>query len=229
MPLMSAKGYRRYKRGHKYSKRFSSSLTKKIKQVVNSQAEKKYIYSQETGTSVSNASPFHECISLMAEGDDYLNRTGLKCGIKKVEVNFYVTIAAAQSVTIPIRLMVYRAKGDEFGALPNLGEVFDNSQAVAQTTAAVLEPLALPGHESEYRKLFDKTVMLGPAVGNMTSRVIKFSKTFSSPLPLKWDLTSAAIGAITSGHLFVVAKSTDAAGAAAPVIHYMSRVTVVDY
>lgn len=213
----------------RFGKKNRKTFAKRVKQVLNTACEKKYIYSQETGTSVSNAAPFSECITLAAEGSDYVNRVGYKVGIKRVEVNFYVTISAAQSVTIPIRLMVFRAKGDEFGALPTLGEILDNTNAVAQTTAACLEPLDVPGHEGEYRKLFDKVVMLGPATGNVTSRVIKFRKTFSSPLPLKWDLTTGAIGAITSGHCFVIAKSPDAAGAAAPVLHYMSRVTVVDY
>lgn len=228
MPRLSKLSHlrRRQRAGKRITRR---TLPRLVKQIVARQAEHKYIYNSETGTTVSNGAPFSECITLSAEGDDFFNREGIKFGIIGVEVNFYVTISAAQGLTQPIRLIVYRAKGDEFGALPTQSEVLDNSQAVAATTAAVLEPWALPGHEGEYRKLFDRVVMLGPAGGSQTAKVLRFKKSFKTPLPLKYDNTSAAIGSIVSGHVFILAKSTDAAGANAPVLHYMSRVTVVDY
>lgn len=221
------KGARRFRRNMR--RRLSpKSLTKKIKRVINNQAETKFIYNNEPGTAVSNAANLHECLTLCAEGDDYNNRTGNKIGIKKLEIAFLATIPTGQTNAVPLRVMVYRAKGDEFGALPNVGEVLDNSEAVAVTTANALQPWAAPGHKHEYTKLYDRTVMLGP---NPIDRghVLRFSKVFKSPLPVQYDLASAAIGAITSGHLFVLAMTTEAAGANAPVLHYMSRVSIVDY
>lgn len=211
----------RRRRGAKFGRKFAKAVTA----VVDKKAETKYCYGYAIDSAVTSSANMHECLSLIAEGDTYSNRNGQRIRLKYLEVAVQLKLPSAQTDCVPVRVILYRSSGNEFGALPDDTDIVDNTDGIAAATWRPLGPHVLPGNEKQYHVYYDKTIMLGPNPIDR-SKVLHIKRKLPGLITM-FDGASAAIGDATTGHLFLLVMGT--VDTNNPTCSYMSRIKFVDY
>ncbi len=133
-------------------------------------------------------------ISAIAQGDQSLNREGLKINLQSIQLKAVYTKSANQDHDL-CRLMIFTDRKNQ-GALPNVVDVLETANY-----------LAFKEHDetNRFRIFYDKMIPVNETAGTTTkAHFLTYYKKFTSPVKIHYQGTSANIGDASNNALFIL-------------------------
>lgn len=165
------------------------------------------------GTLGITSTPDSQCISLIAQGDDDINRTGNSIAMRSIIFNALLNSNFASVPVNNVLIQLVYAPWDCNGGNVNFGDVMDTNDITSNRNMDTTE---------KYKVLWRERYTLTES-GRESIMINKYKKMNK---PCKFDLTTGVIAACTSGHYFLQMLSTQATDE--PTITYNCRVRFTD-
>lgn len=212
-----------YKRIMPVRRRRKPLTVKKVKEIINDEAESGYKDTNSTiNTAVVNDSKT-EAISLIAVGNDIVSRKGSRIELNSIQLKGYVDGNQNAERDTIVRILIWSADDCK-------GEVPDFAPTDVLVADSV-ERMRDVNHMSAYKVYFDKMFTL-PMRTIETSHVIPtqvvtWYRLFKTPIKIRYTADTAVIGSC-SENAFFITLMTNQALAQAPSFTYSTRLRFKD-
>lgn len=224
-PLKSRqlRSIRNYEARKRRRRPFTPLQTQVIKKIIDKKAEQKYIDTElDAIHGWYGATAQQQCITLCAQGDTDVTRTGNNILVHSMQMNTVLRGDPLCTSDVLCRIIIYRAL-DCNGANPTATEVLN---------AVDVKAFRNKTYMGDYRVLYDRIKLLPQgsisSQANTPFRSVKYYKRFKKPLKVTYDDTSALIGSCERNHLFVMLISSWGADAYSPICDSYFRVRFTD-
>lgn len=179
-------------------------FVKRVKKIVSGQAELKTHDTSVSNNTAVGGTSFIQPLTLIAQGDDFDEREGLEIYIQSVQIIGRILGDSDVGKPTTIRLVLFQAKKQLDGVIPTVLQLY-----VSDSVRSLRSHL----NRTDFRVLWDSYANITDwhdTATHQAEMLVKYYKKFKKPLKATYNTTTGVIGAVDTGHLFLLMQTDQA-------------------